>query len=178
MKITYPVKVTEHLGNSHDHENFECRDAAGKVLFDNGSAGGEYKGKTRKELISVATQLNSGYRARKRLRTVDPSSQLKRFSKDERSLLLYVEARAVDFGGRMNPAQLNGIDMEILKRWQSEGKLEFGRIASEDVNRDGSLWVRLEPETIFLAQAERRARIIRMQKNRHYKTTEEKRNAD
>ena len=43
----------------------------------------------------------------------------KPLSKDEKSLLLFLETRAVDYGGRVNVQHMNLEDMEIAKRWNS-----------------------------------------------------------
>jgi hypothetical protein len=102
---------------------------------------------------------------------------LKTMTKDERSQLLYFETRAVDCGGRVNGAHMNAADMEIAKRWNAEGFVGFGRIASEHINSTGSYWCNLSDEAWALAAAERKARGERNWKKRDWWSTEEKRAA-
>lgn len=102
--------------------------------------------------------------------------ELSDLSRDERSLLLYVEARAVDHTARMNVAQLNRDDRDILDRWNDTGFVISGRICAEDAeSRDGSLWCRLSDEAWRLAHEERKARGGRLWEKRGYQTTEEAR---
>ncbi len=96
------------------------------------------------------------------------------YTKAELSLLLYIEARAVDYGGRMKPEQLNAADWEILQRWAKTGFVKAGRIIMADHNGDGSEWVWLSPEAFKAAQRERRARAGRVWASRQYETTAEK----
>jgi hypothetical protein len=49
-------------------------------------------------------------------------------TKDERSLLMYLETRAVDFSGRVDMRMMNAPDIEIARRWADEGFLAFGRL--------------------------------------------------
>lgn len=96
-------------------------------------------------------------------------------NRNEKSLLLYLETCAVDHAGRVNPLRMNEEDMEIIKKWTKEGIINFGRICSEDINSQGSLWVTLPEETFNLAHMERKARSVHMWEKRYYKTTSEKR---
>lgn len=98
------------------------------------------------------------------------------FTRDERRLLLYLETRIVDHSGRVNAAHMNRDDFEIVKRWDSEGFVGFGRIASEDCNSDGAHWVSFSDDAWETAHKERRARGDRLMASRRYMTTEEKRN--
>jgi hypothetical protein len=95
-------------------------------------------------------------------------------NKTERSLLLYVETCAVDYGGRMNAERINTEDREILDRWKKAGFVNYGRIIEADINRNGSLWVQLSEEAWTVAHSERRARAERMWTKRRYTTTAEK----
>lgn len=54
-------------------------------------------------------------------------------TREEASLLLYLETCAVDCGGRVNLAHMNADDIAIAKRWASEKHIEFGRIAFKDI---------------------------------------------
>lgn len=49
-------------------------------------------------------------------------------TKDERSLLLYLEARAVDHGGLVAATHMNEEDFAIANRWNREGFIRFSRI--------------------------------------------------
>ena len=96
----------------------------------------------------------------------------------EISLLLYLETRAVDFAGRVASEKMNDDDRAIAKRWAEKGYIQFGRIIMEDVNREGALWVKLSPQAMLDAHAERAARAERMWAARNFTTTEEKRKGD
>jgi hypothetical protein len=102
---------------------------------------------------------------------------LKTMTKDERSLLLFLETRAVDHAGRVDTRHMNSDDFEIAKRWDAEGFVNFGRIAFEHCNDRGSHWCKLSPEAHQLCGEERAARAERTWKKRTWRTTEEKRNA-
>ena len=96
-------------------------------------------------------------------------------TKDERSLLLFMESRATDQSGRVKTVHMNEADMKIAERWNREGFVKFGRIASEDLSEFGSHWCFLSDEAWTLAHAERKARAARTWAKRGWKTTEEKR---
>jgi len=98
---------------------------------------------------------------------------LEAMTKDERSLLLFLESCAVDQGGSVKSVHMNGADFEIAKRWNQEGFVKFGRIRSADLSRGGSHWCALSDEAWILAHAERKARAVRMWDKRQWKTTEE-----
>lgn len=100
------------------------------------------------------------------------------FSKTELSLLLYLEARAVDYGGRLHPSQMNGEDRGVQERWAREGFIQCGRVVMADHNGDGTEWVWLSPEAFKAAQAERRDRAARMWSARTFETTLEKGGAE
>jgi hypothetical protein len=102
---------------------------------------------------------------------------LQSMSKDERSLLLFLETRACDHAGKVQTTHMNSDDLEIAKRWDAEGFVRFGRIASEDLNQYGTHWCSFSDEAYVLAYEERRARCIRTWKKRTWRTTEEKRAA-
>ncbi len=101
------------------------------------------------------------------------STEGRLLNQDERSLLLYLEQCAVDHAGRMNILRVNDEDMTILKRWSSEGFIEFGRIVLANCATNGSNWVRLSDAAMEQAHAERKARALRMWRKRVYETTAE-----
>lgn len=91
-------------------------------------------------------------------------------SKEEKSLLLYLESQAVDTGGLLQQARMNANDFEILERWKEVGFIQFGRIALDDiplVNYGGTPvrthWCLLSESAWQAAQAERRARHQRLE---------------
>ncbi len=96
---------------------------------------------------------------------------LGRASKVEVSLPLYFETCAVDAGGKIVSARMNAEDMEIAERWNAEGFVSFGRIASKDVSKYGSHWCNLSETAWVVVGAARRARAMRMWEKRNYTTT-------
>jgi len=99
---------------------------------------------------------------------------LNELTREERSLLLYLEARVVDNGGTLGMVHMNKTDMKILKSWAKSGFIEYGRIACKDIKRLlVSAWCRLSPEAWALAHEERRARAERVWKKRSWSTTKE-----
>jgi len=91
-------------------------------------------------------------------------------TKDELSLLLYLETRAVDHGGKVDIAHMNLEDMDIVERWNCEGFIEWGRIYSKHVTITESKkithWVVLSKKAWKQAHIERRNRADRMWRNR------------
>lgn len=87
---------------------------------------------------------------------------LDKMTRDERSLLLFLETRAVDYGGRVDGRHMNGEDFEIAKRWNEQGFVFFGRIVARHCNTQGGNWCKLSASAWTLAQAERLNRAERM----------------
>ena len=85
---------------------------------------------------------------------------LNKMSKEERSLLLFLETRAVDYGGRVNIQHMNEEDMKIVEKWNKEDFLEFGRIVMRNHNSDGTHWVKLSEDAWRLAHKERRIIVM------------------
>ncbi len=110
---------------------------------------------------------------------------LKKMSKDERSLLLFLETRAVDYGGRVNAKHMNADDFKIAEQWTKEGFICFGRIKFKHINSlqvleqaqnnnsDGANSVVLSKEAWKLAHAERKERFKRLWLKRTWITTKE-----
>ena len=87
----------------------------------------------------------------------------------ERSLLLYLEACAVDSVGKINGSKMNNEDFTIAARWNNGGFISFGRIPHHDAARTGAThWVRLSDDAWELAHKERRSRSERMSKEFPY----------
>lgn len=98
-------------------------------------------------------------------------------SRDQKSLLLFLEACAVDQGGAVNTAHMSKKDMGQAERWAKKGFIEWGRISMKHWRtpnqRSRSCWVRLSPEAWTAAHKERGERAERMWKVRSWKTTKE-----
>ena len=60
--------------------------------------------------------------------TTLPAKTLDTMSKEELSLLLFLETEAVDYGGRVDTKHLKNNDVDILKQWNKEDFISFGRI--------------------------------------------------
>lgn len=83
-------------------------------------------------------------------------------TKTERSLLLYLETRAVDHRGFVRVEQMNEEDMAIAKRWNTEGFIEFKRVTKRGGNGlELTYAVRLTDAAWELVHKERRARAER-----------------
>ena len=101
-------------------------------------------------------------------------------TRDERSLLLFLETQAVDHGGLVNVESMNDCDFEIARRWTQEGFIQFGRVASPSLRKatrikNRSHWVLLSATAFAAAAQERYDRAQRMWSKRSWQTTEEKR---
>ncbi len=102
--------------------------------------------------------------------------KLSDFGKDERSLLLFFETCAVDYGGRVDRRRMNDIDAAIARRWHEEKFIKFGRIVARHVNSQGSSWCQLSDTAWSLAHQERKNRAERMWLKRKWLSTEENTN--
>lgn len=100
---------------------------------------------------------------------------LENMTRDEKSLMLYLETCAVDNVGRIKDAHLNEEDESILYRWDVAGLIQIGRVCSKDVSRVSYRWVMLSSTLWDLAHQERRARAKRLWENRSYQTAHEHR---
>lgn len=98
---------------------------------------------------------------------------MEKMDKEEKSLLLFLETRAVDYSGRVNLKHMNSDDIKIAERWNKEKFIEFGRIVLRHHNSDGTHYCKLSDKALKLAHKERRARILRMLENRNWISTEE-----
>lgn len=92
---------------------------------------------------------------------------MKELTKDEQSILLYIETRAVDYRGRLDSRQMSLEDYTILKRWYKEGFVFFSRIKMTDMDisqtpqRYWTDFVILSPEAWQLAHETRMAKAKR-----------------
>ena len=98
---------------------------------------------------------------------------MRELNKEEASQLLYLETRAVDYGGRVDERHMNRDDFKITIKWDKEGFLYFGRIRSNYFNSNGRHWVKFTNEAFEVAAYYRKERALRMLKNRKYKRTDE-----
>lgn len=95
--------------------------------------------------------------------------KLEDMSKHERSLLLFFEHNAVEHRGKLNIEHMNTDDLTLVKEWNADKFVRFGRVKTADIFTGGQQpvrprahWVVLSEEALSLAQEERRARITRM----------------
>lgn len=94
-------------------------------------------------------------------------------TKQEKSLLLYLETRAVDHGGRVDTRRMNKEDMFTAAQWSQKGYVRFGRLAYESVAYSSTHWCLFSDIAWLDAHAERRAKAGRLLANRTWKMTEE-----
>lgn len=87
----------------------------------------------------------------------------------EKSLLLYMETAAVDYGGKLQAVRMNDDDFAIADQWNKTGFVRFGRIAMRDILPRGATGEHprthgciLSEEAWTAAHAERRARCQRI----------------
>jgi len=87
-------------------------------------------------------------------------------TKDEKSLLLFFETQAVDYGGTLEGVRMNTDDFALARRWNETGFVHFGRIAFHDIKKNAGIardhWCFLSEEAWGIAHAERRARCERL----------------
>ena len=105
---------------------------------------------------------------------------LEDLTREERSLLLYLESRSVDNRSLVDVRRMNKEDMTVAKKWNDTGFVNFGRIAFESLERTGnsSYWCKLSDDAWKLAHEERRARAKRMYDKRKWETTIESRQTE
>lgn len=94
-------------------------------------------------------------------------------TREETSLLLFLETQAVDGKGVVKMDHMNSDDVAIAKRWDAEGFIGFGRIRYSDVTQHGSHWVRLSDEAWAAAAQARRDRADRALASRKWEPTRE-----
>lgn len=82
-------------------------------------------------------------------------------TKEETSLLLYLETRVVDDGGAVDVRRMNEEDFEIATRWNTEGFIQFGKINPPFKHPGTTHWVKLSDEAWVAAHIERLARAER-----------------
>ncbi len=81
-----------------------------------------------------------------------------KLTKQEISLLLYVETCCVDHDGKLDTTRINDEDRDILSKWNDLGYVYSGRLPIDIVQRDATMWVFMSNEAIGQAATERKAR--------------------
>jgi hypothetical protein len=106
-------------------------------------------------------------RAGYKLRNLDDEKKENRIteksSKVKKSLLLYLECRAVDNSGIVDIQYMNDVDLNLAKVWDEEGYIQFARRASQYFTTDkkGTYIVKLSANAMEDAHALRAARAKR-----------------
>jgi hypothetical protein len=99
-------------------------------------------------------------------------------TREELSLLLFLESCYVDYGGLVDHRRMNAEDFEIAKRWNSEGLIEFGRLYSKSIfelsDKNNTHFVTLVASAFELAHQERINRAKRMYEKRQWLKASEK----
>ncbi len=101
--------------------------------------------------------------------------KLSEMTKDERSLLLFLETQAVDYGGLVDVRHMNENDCNIASDWNEQGFIIYERIsfyslkAVSTATRKPTHYVILSEEAFRLAHEERIARSVRMFNKRTWK---------
>jgi len=85
-------------------------------------------------------------------------------SKDEKSLLLYLESRVVDNGGQVDTRHMNAEDRKIASRWRDCGFICYGRIPFIMIKNNSTHFVILSNKAWLLASECRKARGLRSEK--------------
>ena len=96
-------------------------------------------------------------------------------TREEQSLLLYIESCAVDCQGRLDIKKINESERQILAKWAESGLISWGRICSDDITPNGHQWVNLSDQAHVLAAKCRMERAKRNWTTRKYRTTAESR---
>lgn len=101
---------------------------------------------------------------------------LSEFTRDEKSQLLYLETRIVDYAGKIDGRHMNAGDWEIMGRWRSVGFIDYGRICLEDAKSgNGADWCQFSGQAWEYAHKRRKLSAENRWENRTWKTTQEKR---
>lgn len=100
--------------------------------------------------------------------SAQPDEIINAMTPTERSLLLYLETRAVDHGGAVAGAHMNKEDFDIAKRWAKERFVRFSRVLSEfqenaAISKSAHV-VEFSESSFACAALERKRRAIRSQR--------------
>ncbi len=83
-------------------------------------------------------------------------------TRDEKSLLLFLETQAVDYAGKVASEHMNAADFVTARAWNAAGFLQFGRIPAGGLGDDRTYWVILSDAAWEEAAKERRERAGRI----------------
>jgi len=99
----------------------------------------------------------------------------KRLSRQQLSLLLYLETCAVDHTGLVDQRKMNAADFRKANEWNKSGFVKFGRICSKDIGwlMPYTHWCEFSEDAWTATHSERKARANRLLKNRDWQRTEE-----
>ncbi len=83
-----------------------------------------------------------------------------KLSKDERSILVYMECCIVDAGGMLESIRMNADDHENAKKFKDAGLIDFGRVPAclLSEGRGKNYWVTFTPEAWSLVSELRQIR--------------------
>ena len=56
-------------------------------------------------------------------------------TKDEESILLYLETCLVDQRGKVEGKRMNQIDLDIIEKWKEQNILDFGRLPFAEIEK-------------------------------------------
>lgn len=96
-------------------------------------------------------------------------------TRQQRSLLLYLETRAVDSHGRVDVQHMNADDMAQARAWAGCSFIGFGRIVHAHATSSGTYWVQFTDAAWDAAHTLRRLRGMHGWEQRRYETTDEAR---
>jgi hypothetical protein len=82
-------------------------------------------------------------------------------TRDQLSLLLYLESRAVDHGGIVDTSRMNERELQVARDWADDDFIRFGILSRAFARRDQNAAVELSKDAFAAAHAERRARAQR-----------------
>lgn len=99
--------------------------------------------------------------------------KLSEYTKDERSLLLFFETAAVDYGGKLNARHMNDDDFKTADKWTIDGFITFERVASQCLPTDKPYAVFLSDDAWKIAHEERKNRAFRLNEKRKWLTISE-----
>jgi hypothetical protein len=92
----------------------------------------------------------------------------------QKSLLLYLETCAVDYGGEVDGARFDKSHFEQAEAWNKQGFILFGRIAKKTPTQSGrGFWCALSDHAWTLAHQERHRRFKSKFAHRAWLTTGE-----
>ena len=92
----------------------------------------------------------------------------KKFTKDEESLLLYLETCAVDSFGKVKSIHMNQDDFKLAEEWHKSGFIKFGRMLSTEIKRDSVRGYEYTHYVILSDDAWREVAKLRMERAKRH----------